>query len=239
MRGPSLQKTTLLSFALHLTVFVIAFLILRQSSHIVLPPPYTVNLVSPDVLTGSERGTMIDTGRESEETKESGKPAAPAEISKKSKKEAAKERDLIEKKIAALQQKEKMEKKISDLEEKQKRINALAKYHKIISVKASGEKGSVDSKITRPSVNKGENYSSKITDGIQPYWNLPPGIGKKGLEAIVSIRIRKDGTVIIQGIEKKSGNSLFDKSAIMALRNASPLPPPPYEMDNIEVRFHP
>lgn len=237
MRGPSLQKTALLSFALHLTVFAIAFVILRQASRIVLPPPYTVNLVSSDVLTEHDR-TIIDTGHESREIKESREPAAPAEMPKKNKRDAAKEREMIEKRIADLRQKENVGKRISDLEEKRERINALAKHHKIISVKARVEKGSVNSKINGPSVNRGESYSSKIMDAIQPYWSLPPGIGKKGLEAIVSIRILRDGTIIVQGMEKKSGDSLFDKSALLALRKANPLPAPPYEME-IGVKFHP
>ena len=49
MRGPSLQKTALLSFGLHLIVFIVAVLIFKQSSHFIMPSPYMVNLVSPDV----------------------------------------------------------------------------------------------------------------------------------------------------------------------------------------------
>jgi outer membrane biosynthesis protein TonB len=118
MRGPSLQKTTLLSFALHLTVFMIAFLILRQSSHIVLPPPYTVDLVSPDVLTGSDKGTTTEAGPVSPETKESREPAAPAEISRKSKKQTAKDKELIAKRINDLRQSERIKKKIEAIKEK-------------------------------------------------------------------------------------------------------------------------
>ena len=53
-----------------------------------------------------------------------------------------------------------------------------------------------------------------------------------------AIKILKDGTTIVQNIEKSSGNSLFDRSALKALAKASPLPPPPYEME-IGVRFYP
>ena len=223
MRGPSLQKTVLLSFALHLTAFLIVFLILRQSNRIVMSSPYTVSLVSPNVLTG------IDKGKNNEdvvlETKE---PSAPSDVPKKSKKEPVKEKKLIEDKISALAA-------------KKKKIDTLSKLHEIISLKAGGGKSSADSKKTAPIAGKAhapEDYSSRIMDGIQPYWNLPPGIGKKGLEAIVSIKILKDGTVIVLGIEKKSGNTLFDRSALQALAKASPLPRPPDEME-IGVKFHP
>jgi len=65
-----------------------------------------------------------------------------------------------------------------------------------------------------------------------------PDIGKKDIEAIVSVRILKDGTAIPQKMEKSSGNALFDRSAWRAVAKASPLPPPPQEME-IGVRFYP
>ena len=115
---------------------------------------------------------------------------------------------------------------------KEDEILKLAKHRKIVSLTAGNEKGDGDSK------KRSVDYSSKIMDGIQPYWALPPGMEKKGLEAVVSIKILKDGTVIVQGIEKRSGNRLFDRSALQALAKASPLPRPPYEME-IGVKFHP
>ena len=110
----------------------------------------------------------------------------------------------------------------------------------IVSLKAGSGKRSADPK-TAAFAGKGssaEDYSSKIMNGIHQYWSLPPGAGKKGLETIVAIRILKDGTVIVQRIEKKSGNTLFDRSALQALAKANPLPPPPYEME-IGVKFYP
>jgi TolA protein len=224
MRGPSLQKTALLSLALHLTAFLIVFLVLRQSNRVVMSSPYTVSLVSPNALTG------IDKGKDKEEdiVRETKEPSAPSAVPKKVKKEAGKEKKMIEDKISALAA-------------KKKKIDTLSKLHEIISLKAGGGKSSADSKKTAPIAGKAhapEDYSSRIMDGIQPYWNLPPGIMKKGLEAIVSIKILKDGTVIVLGIEKKSGNTLFDRSALQALAKASPLPRPPDEME-IGVKFHP
>jgi colicin import membrane protein len=223
MRGPSLQKTALLSIALHLTAFLIVFLILRQSNRMVMSSPYTVSLVSPNVLTG------VDKGKNNEDVvRETKEPSGPSDVPKKSKKEAVKEKKLIEDKISALAA-------------KKKKIDTLSKLHEIISLKAGGDKRGADSKKTAPIAGKGnasEDYSSRIMDGIQPYWNLPDGIGKKGLEAIVSIKILKDGIIIFQGWEKRSGNTLFDRSALQAIYKAYRLPPPPYEME-IGVKFHP
>jgi colicin import membrane protein len=189
----------------------------------VMSSPYTVSLVSPNVLTG------VDKGKNNEDVvRETKEPSVPLAVPKKSKNEAVKEKKLIEDKISALAA-------------KKKKIDTLSKLHEIISLKARGDKRGADSKKAAPLAGRGnasEDYSSRIMDGIQPYWNLPPGIAKKGLEAIVSIKILKDGHIIVLGIEKKSGNALFDRSALQALAKASPLPRPPDEME-IGVKFHP
>ncbi len=237
MRGPSLQKTALLSLALHMTAFVIVFLILRQSNHIVMPSPYTVNLVSPEVLTG------IDKGKNEDVLQESAEPSAPPDISRKSRKEVAeekeKEKELIAKRINALRQKKTIKEKMDAIKGKDDEIRKLAKHRKIISLRAGNEKGDVTSKKAVASAGKGEipdEYYSKIEKEIRDQWYCPPQICKNGLQAVISIRIFKDGTVIEQGMEKSSGNTIFDRLAKQAIKKANPLSPPPYEMD-IGVRF--
>ncbi|MBM4147041.1 MAG: TonB family protein [Nitrospira sp.] len=227
MRGPSLQKATIISFALHLTVFLAAILILRHSSRMVMPAPYTVSLVSPDVIKGVDKGADIDKGRDENVVRETKESHAPSASAKKSKKEIDREKEMLEKKISALAAKKKIEK--------------IVKLRSVISLKASGDKRSLNEKAVSPSAGKytqSDNYYSTIMEEIQPYWSLPPGMANKGLEATVSIRILKDGTVIVLGMEKKSGNALFDKAARRAPEKASPLTPPPYEME-IGVRFYP
>ena len=54
----------------------------------------------------------------------------------------------------------------------------------------------------------------------------------------MSVKILRDGTAIVQKVERSSGNALFDRSARRAVERASPLSPPPYEME-IGVRFYP
>jgi len=220
MRGPSLQKTALLSFAFHLTAFLIIFLILRQSNHMVISSPYTVSLVSPDVSRGIERGKIEAVVKETRE------PSVPSDIPKKRNKETAREKDLIDEKISAIAAKKKIEK--------------LVRLRSIISLKASGDKYDVASKMTSPPTGKSttfDEYYSKIMKEIRDQWNCPPQICKNDLQAVISIRILKDGTVIAK-LENGSGNTLFDRSARRAVDKASPLTPPPYEME-IGVRFHP
>ena len=223
MREPGLQKTTALSLALHLTAFLIAFLFLKQSNHIIISPTYTVSLISSDILTGIDKGKNEDVVQESKE------PSAPSDIPRKSKKETAKEKEIVEKKISAIAA-------------KKKKIDTLAKLHEIISLKASGGKHSIAAKTTSSTqgkVNTSDNYYSKIMNEIHDQWGWHgEAIVQNDIEAIVGIKILRDGTVIVQKIEKSSGNPRFDRSAIKALAKASPLPPPPYEIE-IGVRFYP
>jgi TonB family protein len=55
---------------------------------------------------------------------------------------------------------------------------------------------------------------------------------------VVSIRILKNGTLQVLNIERSSGIPLFDRSALRAITKASPVTPPPQEME-IGVRFYP
>jgi colicin import membrane protein len=229
MRGPSLQKTTALSFALHLSAFILTFLVFKQSNSIIIPSPYTVSLVSPDVLTGIDKVKNIDTYAPSKES------VALTDIPEKKIKELSKEKKIKE--LSKI--KEMVEEKLSVIAAK-KKVEKLVRLRSLISLKASGNKGTGNSQTTSAYSKKGttyDDYYSKITREIWQQWVFPD-TGQKDLETIVSIRILKDGTTIVQKIEKSSGNTLFDRSAIKALAKANPLPPPPSEME-IGVRFYP
>ncbi|MBI5188450.1 MAG: TonB family protein [Nitrospirae bacterium] len=219
MREPSLQKTTALSFAIHITALLIAFLFLKQSSHLIIPPPYTVSLVGPEMLretkTGEDIG-ILETARDAVAIED-----VPRQYIKKKKEE-----EMAEERISAIAAKKKVER--------------IVRLRSIISLKAGGDNRKDNSRTTSASTGKGtmfDEYYSKITREIWQQWVFPD-TGQKDLEVIISIRIMKDGTVTAQRIEKSSGNPIFDRSAIKALTKASPLSPPPYEME-IGVRFYP
>jgi colicin import membrane protein len=229
MRGPTLQKATIISFTLHLTVFAITLVILKQSGSVRLPSPYTVNLVSPGVLKDMSRETAAESG------KESTRLAAPPDVSKKAVKETpkdkpkdtAKEKEMVAKRIAAIEAKKNVERRV--------------RLRSVIALKAGAGKQESNMKQQQSaSHGKGslqDDYYTAITKEIWQQW-VCPDIGKKDIEAVIAIRILRDGTAIIQRIEKSSGNTLFDRSAMRALAKASPLPPPPDEME-IGVRFFP
>ena len=94
--------------------------------------------------------------------------------------------------------------------------------------------------------------SSKLTDyydmiwaKIKKEWVLPGDIlkGKTDLETIVVIQIERDGKIKKSWFEKRSGNILYDQSAMRAIKKADPLLPLPKELTDtpfeIGIRFYP
>jgi len=71
-------------------------------------------------------------------------------------------------------------------------------------------------------------YYAEIWARIRGQWSLPREILPKGnVEAVINVRILRNGAVVDIGFEKRSGNRYFDDSAVRALKKASPLPPLP------------
>ncbi|MCX7823232.1 MAG: TonB family protein [Syntrophobacterales bacterium] len=87
-------------------------------------------------------------------------------------------------------------------------------------------------------------YYSEVWRAIQSQWAVPVELlNRDDLEAIVIIKISRDGNIMDMRFEKKSGNEIFDSSVLRAIQKANPLPPfpksysPPYE--EIGIRFRP
>jgi len=221
MREPNLHRTTALSFAIHLTALLITFLVFKQSHHLIIPPPYTVSLVGPEVLKS------IEAGKEIRMPEDKGNAVTKEDTpTQKTKKITKKEEKAIEDKISAIAAK--------------KKIEQIVRLRSIISLKAGADERKNSPETTNAQREKGsvfDDYYSKIRKEIWQQWVFPD-TGQKDLETIISIKIRKDGTITAQKIEKSSGNLIFDRSAIKAITKANPLSPPPYEME-IGVRFYP
>jgi len=71
-------------------------------------------------------------------------------------------------------------------------------------------------------------YYQEIWERIKNNWILPTFLLKgKAIEAIVIIKITKNGDIIDKFFEKKSGIPLFDNSVMEAISHSTPLPPLP------------
>lgn len=226
MREPSLQRLAAFSFFLHLSALLVAFLLLRQSNQFIMPPAYTVSLISPEVLKFKERREIQKAPRTLEKPSVIEKvPQKVVQTKRNIKKTNEKAEKSVEETIAAIEAK--------------KRVERIVRLRSVISLQAHGDNRTDSPEVTPIHKGRGslfDNYYAKIQREIWQQWVFPD-TGQKNLEAIISIRIKKDGTIITQKIEKSSGNPLFDRSANRALTKASPLSPPPYEME-IGVRFY-
>lgn len=216
MNGLFLQRFAVLSFLVHIIFFCIGFLVLKQSNNFVKPAPYVVSLVSP--------------ASESKNLQMPGDKASAAEGGEYSAFESPKmhsrENTHLSERLAALEGKKKVER--------------IVKLRNIISLK--GGKGGEDrgASVTEAAGSGGNtsrtgDYGMLVGEKIRQHWTFPE-TGKKNLEVIVNIRILKNGIVGITGIEKSSGNPLFDRSAESAITKTHQVMPPPFEME-LGVRF--
>ncbi|RMF93893.1 MAG: TonB family protein [Candidatus Schekmanbacteria bacterium] len=115
----------------------------------------------------------------------------------------------------------------------------IAEKKRAIALRTSRElKGSIEDMRFRL-------YYDRIWFKIKESWILPdiPEVDESKLTAIVLIKIRKDGEIIERSFEKRSGNYIFDNSAMKAIIKANPLPPVPEGLADdileVGVRFIP
>lgn len=222
MKAPSLQRTAVFSAVLHLTFFLTAVLVLKESRKVVLPSPYIVNLVQ-----NIRPGNAADKGETAKPEHKEAK-TAPAEKSAPKKETISKaEEERVEDVIASLEAKAVL-----------KRSNKLKMAMHSIDVNAVPDKAPSSQRTGGRSrgLPGGGTYEDRIGSEIHRYWNLPENMKMK-LETVVSVRILKDGTISVQAIEASSGNRYFDKSVLKTIAMASPVSPPPHEMD-VLLRFN-
>ncbi|MBP8644743.1 MAG: TonB C-terminal domain-containing protein [Syntrophobacteraceae bacterium] len=86
-------------------------------------------------------------------------------------------------------------------------------------------------------------YYTEIWNAIRQQWTLPESLKSQKLEAVLVVVVRRDGKILDIRFERKSGQPLFDESAMRAVRKADPLPPFPeiYSplQEEIGLRFRP
>ncbi|MFB3925107.1 MAG: energy transducer TonB [Syntrophales bacterium] len=226
--GISFQSMIVLSLLLHALFLSILLLSPSMPSRKwTFGPVYTVDLVSfpSDLsekrLTSSISSALTDTAsREHSATMkkqaESISPPAPVRKSPSLKKE-----DIS-----------KIEKAIDNVKKKVSSVSNAP-----VSSTAPRSPGTVAAGVAT------RNYYAVIWSRIKDQWALPRGIVPgDNIEAIIDVKILRDGTVSGISYEKSSGNRYFDQSAVKAIRKASPFPPFPDTIreNSIEVgiRFH-
>ena len=106
-------------------------------------------------------------------------------------------------------------------------------------------------KDSRPSSSHGHSemnmkmkvYYSIVWSMIKENWALPEGIlPDDNLEAIIGVKILRNGSVTNLNFEKRSGNRYFDESTIKAIKKVGAFPHLPEWLDkryiNMGIRFY-
>lgn len=86
-------------------------------------------------------------------------------------------------------------------------------------------------------------YQAAIRNAIKLKWSRPPG-ARNEMQAVVQVNLIPGGEVVQVRVTESSGSSAFDRSAVAAVKNASPLPVPSGELFNehfrsFKLRFNP
>ena len=219
-RGDRLSWLVILSLLVHLLLLSLAiFLPIRSATpRFTLGPVYSVNLVSvSDSILRRQpaadplqdiAGAVLSTGTRA--------------FKKSVRMEAPPIRRVDTKQNLRNPAVEKLKKKLGD------KTPASAESTSPAASAAAG--GQMDDRLAE--------YYRVIWSRIKSQWALPGGINPRNdVEAVVNIRILKDGSITGMTFEKKSGLGYFDNSVLRALKKAHPLPPLPewYRENGLEI----
>ncbi|MBK5101807.1 MAG: TonB family protein [Desulfobacteraceae bacterium] len=89
-------------------------------------------------------------------------------------------------------------------------------------------------------------YQMEVEERIKGNWSYAVGLAgpkkEKGLEAVIVLKARSNGTIIKSWFKKRSSNAMFDQSVLRAVERSDPLPPFPEgyrkTTDEIEITFN-
>lgn len=163
--------------------------------------------------------------------------------------EKPKKDDIVEKVRKKERDKESLKRLQEALDEVRKKA-ALDEIRKRVARKEREEERStaiLSAKTSLEMESKWNEYYSLIWAKVKGAWTIPENLLKEkemvDLEAIIVLIIERDGKIQKFWFEKKSGNALYDQSAMRAIKKADPLPPIPKELseDTLEIgiRFFP
>ncbi len=173
--------------------------------------------------------------------KKSEKKAAKPKTAK-AKKEPSQE-EILARRLAAIKEQIREKEEAKRLEERLKALREQVKKGKKTSTRATG--ASVSGSGRAKSINEViAEYGNRVSSEIWRRWNLPTSlIDQKGLEAVIEIKIADDGTILERRFEKASGDLIFDRSAMRAVKEASHVPPLPPQLRPgplvMGIRFRP
>jgi len=214
------------------------------------PTPYTVTLMpvsapEPEIQKPAPAPVVKEEKPKPPKPVEKPKKDDLVEKVKKPQKEEKELKDLqkaideIRKKIAL----DEIQKRVALREKKEERVAPVAPLAPIAPltpiVSSPQTSASMESLLNK--------YYGIIWAKIQEEWTIPENLLKEkemvDIETIIVLIIDRDGKVQNSWFEKKSGNTIYDQSAMRAIMKAAPFPPLPKELNmksfDIGIRFSP
>jgi|GEM_PF-4921594 len=237
-----LKKAAAVSFAAHIALILATLITIGRTPSFKMPSAYTVRLVSPgagEVKTSHVPPAKTKIPLAKEETPSATETASHTKTMKLPPEKTTKLKDYSEEKIAALRAKKEQE------QYKEEQLHALEAKQKLAKVKEIGSAKAKVSITTKSGSGTGEqgegsivaDYFQQVAALVDQEWVLP-GSSREGLYAIITVKVFKDGRLKVAGIQRSSNDALFDRAALRAIEKASPVPPPPYELE-MDIGFNP
>jgi TonB family protein len=204
----------------------------------VRPTAYTVTLMPISLPEPEIPKTSVQPIPKEEKTK----PVEKIKPVEKPKKE-----DIVEKVKKTKKEKE-SDKRLQEALEEIRKKAALDEIRKRVARKEREEEHTkvlLSAKTSLEMESKLNDYYSLVWAKIKGAWTIPENLLKVtvDLETIIVLIIERDGKIQRFWFEKKSGNAVYDQSAMRAIKKAEPLPPIPKELGEntleIGIRFFP
>ena len=227
--GARLSNMLIISLVIHVLILTGgAFMRVTSTPRMTFGPVYSVQLVN-----------LPSTGI----TQTSSTSALNQEIIKAEPKDRSKViRKTVEDRIAPIKRIESTTDRRSQIDKAIERLRKKAADESAAANSAASSTSSGGQQAAATDARFNE-YVRTVWSRIKSQWAFPGNIVPKGgLEAIIQVRIMRNGALSIIGWEKRSGNRYFDDSVMRAITKANPLPAIPawFGENSLEVviRFH-
>lgn len=245
-----MHRMIIISIVIHVLLFC-AFFVTTGSSNSGLKMNevvYEVNLV--ELPQNTSQKSITSTTLASSNSTSSRKSSNARRISTSSRKKKAlpvakrtvKKRSSKSKKLE-LTSNQQLERAISKIEKKTKTgkkdylESAIAALDKKAGTSKPGSRGNTASTggLTL------RLYQTEVESRIKSQWEYPDAIRDQNkIEAIILLKINKDGTILDTKFIKRSNDNFFDESVLKAIEKSKPLPPLPegYNKNDEEIEIN-
>ena len=206
--------------------------------------------------TGRKEKTVVKKATKAKKVTSPKKKEKPVVIAKRSvkektptkKKQAVSPTQLIDEAVSKIEKQVK-----SETKERTHVEEAISKLeNRLAGEKAAGEdRGDSKTAMGRPGSPMGSPgigipirmYQMEVEFWIKSHWAYPVALQRsKGLEAVVVLMVKRDGSIVKTNFKKRSSDRIFDQSVSKAIERSDPLPPFPEGLvishDEIEITFN-